>query len=76
MTNIPQSGSKEHVARTAKAYEQQLREEVNEEREKLGKVPIEEEDEDDGPSGGGGTVEKAVSTRDSAGLWDVRERGS
>ena len=56
-------------------YARQLMEEVNEEREKLGKVPIEEEDEDDGPSGGGGTVEKMVSTMAPAGLWDVRERG-
>ena len=54
---------KEQVAKTAKVYARQLLEEVNEEREKLGKPPIEEADEDDGPSGGG-TVEKTVSTTD------------
>ena len=45
---------KEQVAKTAKIYEQQLREEVNAEREKLGKKRIEDEDDDDkdGSSGG------------------------
>ena len=46
---------KQKVAQTAKVYEEQLREEVNAEREKLGKDKI-EDDEDDhdpkGPSGG------------------------
>ncbi len=54
---------KEQVVKTAKVYARQLLTEVNEEREKLGKPPIEEEDEDDGPSGGG-TVEKTVLTTD------------
>ena len=52
---------KEQVAKTAKVYAQQLREEVNAEREKLGKAPIEEDDDNNDPSGGG-TVEKTVST--------------
>ncbi len=56
---------KEKVAKTAKIYSQQLREEVNAEREELGKKPIEEDDEDnnDTPKGGG-TIEKTVSTTD------------
>ena len=53
---------KEQVAKAAKIYEQQLREEVNAEREKLGKKKIEDEDDDD--ERGGGTVEKTVSTTD------------
>jgi len=53
---------KEQVAKAAKVYSGQLRREVNEEREKLGKKPIEDEDH---PQGGGGeTVEKTVSTTD------------
>lgn len=55
---------KQQVARAAKVYSEQLRQEVNAEREKLGKKPIEEEDEEDDPSKGGGTVEKTVSTTD------------
>ena len=56
---------KEQVAKTAKIYEQQLREEVNAEREKLGKKRIEDEDDDDKDgSSGGETVEKTVSTTD------------
>ena len=52
---------KEQVARTAKVYEQQLRKEAAEEREKLGK----KNDGDDPPEGGGGgTVTKTVSTTD------------
>ena len=57
---------KEKVAQTAKVYAEQLREEVNAEREKLGKKPIEDEKDDndeDNPQGGG-TVEKTVSTTD------------
>ena len=54
---------KEQVAKAAKIYDQQLREEINAEREKLGKKPIEDDDEDDKPSGGG-TAEKTVSTTD------------
>ena len=54
---------KEQVAKTAKIYEEELRKEVNAGREKLGKVPIEDDnDNDDTP--GGGTVEKTVSTTD------------
>ena len=49
---------KEQVARTAKVYEQQLRQEVAAEREKLGK-----KNDDDEPTGGG-TVSKTVSTTD------------
>ena len=54
---------KEKVAKTAKVYAEQLREEVNAEREKLGKAPIEDDDSDDSTPGGG-TVERAVSTTD------------
>nr|AFN84588.1 transposase [uncultured bacterium scaffold00056] len=53
---------KQRVAETARIYAQQLREEVNAEREALGKAPIEEDDDDD-PEGGG-TREKTVSTTD------------
>ena len=54
---------KEQVKKAAKIYEEQLREEVNAEREALGKKPIEdEEDENDTP--GGGTAAKTVSTTD------------
>ncbi len=52
---------KEQVKKAAKVYEEQLREEVNAEREALGKKRIEDDDDDD-PSGG--TVEKTVSTTD------------
>ena len=54
---------KEQVAKAAKVYSEQLREEVNSEREKLGKKPIEDDDDDDDESGGG-NVEKTVSTTD------------
>lgn len=54
---------KEQVKKAAKVYEEQLREEVNAEREKLGKKPI-EEDHDDNDAPGGGTVERTVSTTD------------
>ena len=53
---------KEQVAKTAKVYSEQLRREVNEERERLGKKPI--EDEDDDPPTGGETAEATVSTTD------------
>ena len=52
---------KEKVAKVAKVYAEQLREEVNAEREKLGKKPI-EDDDDSRP--GGETVERTVSTTD------------
>jgi transposase len=53
---------KEQVARTAKAYDEQLRQEVNADRESHGKKPF--EDDDDDGSDGSGTVEKTVSTTD------------
>ena len=57
---------KQKVAQTAKVYEEQLREEVNEERKKLGKDEI--KDDQDGPKGpAGGSLkvkEKTVSTTD------------
>ena len=55
---------KQQVAKAAKIYSEQLREEVNAEREALGKKPIEEDDDDDETPGGGDTVEKTVSTTD------------
>ena len=54
---------KEKVAKTAKVYAKQLREEVNAEREALGKKPIGDDDDDD-PASGGGMVERTVSTTD------------
>ena len=53
---------KEQVAKAAKVYEEQLRAEVNAEREKLGKKPIEDDDDDE--SSGAETAEKTVSTTD------------
>ena len=57
---------KEQVKKAAKVYSGQLRREVNAEREKLGKKPIEDDrdDEDSAPPSGGGPVEKTVSTTD------------
>ena len=55
---------KEQVAKAARVYAKRLREEVNEERMKLGKAPVEEEDEDDDSHGDGGTTEQVVSTTD------------
>ena len=57
---------KEQVKKAAKVYSGQLLREVNAEREKLGKKPI-EDDEDDNDSQnptGGETTEKTVSTTD------------
>lgn len=54
---------KEQVKKVAKAYEEQLRKEVNAEREALGKSRIEEEDDDDEGTGGG-SVSKTVSATD------------
>ena len=54
---------KQKVAETAKVYTEQLRQEVNQEREKLGKAPIEDDSDDDPPPGGTGR-EKTVSTTD------------
>ena len=57
---------KEQVKKAAKVYSGQLRREVNAEREKLGKKPIEEDHDDDDPKPptGRGTTEKTVSTTD------------
>ena len=55
---------KERVAKAAKIYEQQLREEVNAERKKLGKKPVDDEDDENGDSSNGGAVEKTMSTTD------------
>ena len=58
---------KQQVAQTAKVYAQQLRAEVDAEREKLGKKPIEDGDDNDDtpkPPAGAGTKEKTVSTTD------------
>ena len=59
---------KEQVAKVAKVYSGQLRREVNAEREKLGKKPIEDDDDEQNPPHGGSgapeTVEKTVSTTD------------
>ena len=38
---------KQKVAKTAKVYTEQLHQEVNQEREKLGKKPIEDDDDHD-----------------------------
>ena len=54
---------KEQVAKAAKVYSQQLGEEVNAERERLGKKTIQDDDEEDGRPGGG-AVEKTFSTTD------------
>lgn len=55
---------KEQVAKTAKVYSEQLRREVNEERERLGKSPIDEDSDGEDSTDGGKTVEKTVSTTD------------
>ena len=54
---------KERVAKAAKVYAEELREEVNAERAKLGKKPIDDDDDDDPPPSGG-TTERAVSKTD------------
>lgn len=54
---------KELVRQAAKVYAGQLREEVNAERERLGKEAI-KDDDDDEDSSGGVTREKTVSTTD------------
>ncbi|MGN0346686.1 MAG: IS1182 family transposase [Lachnospiraceae bacterium] len=57
---------KEQVKKAAKIYAGQLREEVNAERETLGKKPLEDDRDDDdldSPSGGE-TTQKTVSTTD------------
>ena len=55
---------KRQVEKVAKIYADQLREEVNAEREKLGKKPIEDNDDDGNLPGGGETAEKTESTTD------------
>ena len=57
---------KRQVTQAAKIYTEQLRQEVNAQRETLGKKPIEEEsdDNDGNPPKGGGKVEKTISTTD------------
>ena len=59
---------KQRVAETARAYSEQLRREINAEREKLGKKPIEDDDSsddnDEPPPTGGGSREKTISTTD------------
>ena len=55
---------KEQVAKAARIYSGQLRREVNEERERLGKKPLEDEDDEKHSGGGGETAEKTVSTTD------------
>ena len=57
---------KEQVSKAAKVYSGQLRREVNAEREKLGKKPIEDDEDKNDPENptGGGTTEKTVSTTD------------
>jgi len=54
---------KQRVAETARVYAQQLRQEVNEEREKLVKLPVEDDSDDEPPRSGSGR-EKTVSTTD------------
>lgn len=55
---------KEQVAKVAKIYSEELRREVNAEREALGKNPIEEDDDEDLSTEDVETVEKTVSTTD------------
>ena len=56
---------KEQVTKTAKVYTEQLLNEVNDERAKLGKKAVKTEDDDgNDPPAGGGTVERTVSTTD------------
>ena len=59
---------KEQVAKAAKVYSGQLRREVNEEREKLGKKPIEDEDDENHPQGGGGETTEGIHNPHLAGI--------
>lgn len=54
---------KAQVKKAAKVYSEQLRQEVNAEREALGKKPIEDDDNDDDDAPGG-SAERTVSTTD------------
>ena len=73
-THIKASANKKkfqkvQVTKAAKVYSQQLRGEVNAERERLGKKPIQDDDNEDGTPGGG-TVAKTISTTDpNAGIF-------
>ena len=59
---------KQQVKKVAKIYDEQLRQEVNAERERLGKKPIEEDDDDENKPGG--MSSRAVSTTDpDAGMF-------
>jgi len=55
---------KEQVAKAARVYAEQLREEINAERERLGKPPIKDDEGTDDDDGSEETVEKTVSTTD------------
>ena len=52
------------MAKVAKIYEEQLRAEVNAEREALGKKPIDDEDDEGSGQSPVETVEKTVSVTD------------
>ena len=66
---------KEQVAKAAKVYSGQLRREVNEEREKLGKKPIEDEDDENHPQGGRLTGNRRKDCfHHRPGLRNVRKR--
>ena len=76
-THIKASANKKkfqkvQVTKAAKVYSQQLRGEVNAERERLGKKPIQDDDNEDGTPGGG-TVEKTISTTvPNAGIFVIK----
>lgn len=55
---------KQQVRQAAKIYAEQLRQEVNAERERLGKKPVEDDDDREDPPKGGPTAEKTVSNTD------------
>ena len=55
---------KKQVEKAAKIYNEELHKEVNAEREKLGKKPIEENDDDNNSASGNGTEERTISTTD------------
>ena len=74
-THIKASANKKkyqkiQVKKAAKIYDEQLRQEVNAEREKLGKKPIKESNDDDDENKPGGMTTKTVSTTDpDAGMF-------
>jgi len=60
--------------KTARFYDEQLREEIDKDREEHGKKPLKDKDDDDNnggnsPSGGGEQKEKKVSTTDPESGW-------